>query len=99
MKRNGDLVAWVRRALTFLLAALTIWLAALLLLPQATPNTVEVLAPITSDEIESWRLGDWGFAARTERWEVYFTAPSGEGDRGAYQGGLDTALVAAIARR
>ena len=96
MKWEGNAVAWLRRAFTLLLAALTLWLAALLFLPRATPNTVDLPTPITSGEVESWRLGDWGFAARTERWEVYFTAPSGESDRSAYQGGLDTALVAAI---
>lgn len=97
MKREeGKPLTWLKRILTLVLVAFTLWLAALYFLPQESPDTIELLARFSSGEVENWRLGNWGLAARTARWEVYFTTPSGEADRGTYQGGLDTALVKAI---
>ena len=89
-------VAIARRWILVVLFIVTVLLLTLYLLPARSPEEIELDTLIQSGEVESWELRDWGFAARTERWEIYFTAPSGEADRSEYHGGLDAELVAAI---
>lgn len=64
--------------------------------PQATSVTVATSPPATgSGRVTTLQVGQ-GFGARKGFWDVYFTAPTGNGDHNTYVGGVDEAVAAAI---
>ncbi len=64
------------------------------LVPPTQPSTLPELPPTSTPP--SVTPLEQGFGARKGFWQVYFTAPTGSGNRANYVGGIDNQLAAAI---
>ena len=94
--RDNQFLAWFNRAFTLILIIITVSIIVLYFLPGETPENTAVVITESPASVEHWEIGDWGYAAKSLNWEVYFTAPDGVVEREQYHGGLDTVLVDAF---
>ena len=94
--RDHQFLAWFNRAFTLILIIITLSIIVLYFLPGETPENTAAVITESPASVEHWEIGDWGYAAKSLNWEVYFTAPDGVVEREQYQGGLDTVLVNAF---
>ena len=94
--RENYFLAWFNRAFTLILIVVTLSIIVLYVLPGETPENRAAVITESATSVDHWEIGDWGYAAKSPNWEVYFTAPDGVNEREQYQGGLDTVLVNAF---
>lgn len=94
--KGNHFLAWFNRAFTLILIVVTLSIIVLFVLPGETPENTAAVITESPISVDRWEIGDWGYAAKSLNWEVYFTAPNGVNEREQYQGGLDTVLVDAF---
>ena len=85
--------SWISRAATLLLLAATLVVLILYFYPVASPEISETQVKQIHANVESWQLGEGGYAAKSPHWEVYFTAPGREYGRETLLGGLARVLI------
>lgn len=90
---KGKRSTWVSRAATLLLLGITLAILILYFYPVEIPELTDEEMHLAYANVESWQLGEWGYAAKSPQWEVYFTVPSGDSGRETLIGGLASVLI------